>query len=123
VDRQVERVIAADVKAAERVIDGKRQVGQRTARERGIGRRTERAAPVPPGCDLRILDDCSEVVENERRIECSRVDDAREEDDEQRAPPDASGRIIRRSRWPTVSLARYFPNPQIASCGGSAMAA
>jgi hypothetical protein len=91
VDEDVERVIAADVQAVERVVDGQGQAHEGPAPGGSELRRGRHGLPRrPERLDVRVLGDAGEVVENEGDGQAARVDGGidRHEDDhgERRAP-------------------------------------
>jgi hypothetical protein len=112
VDGEIERVVPGDIEAATRVIEREAEMSEGTARQSRVRRRAGHPIPTEAGGNNRILDQCADVVEDEWAVERIRVDDAGDARDQRSVPP--PGRLGRRA---------YFPNPQIASCGGSLTAA
>lgn len=71
VNRQIEKVIAEDIEAAQAVIEGEGEIADETARRVAVAFAGEEAIQV---VDDRVLDDGGQIVENEGDLEGGSVD-------------------------------------------------
>ncbi len=103
VHQQVERVIAPDVRAAERKVDGKREIGDRAAGDRRPRRRRKRAPDGPQCPYARVVQGRRPVIKDERGPQGITVcRESRESDDHDRRNRLRAARcrkgVVRRSR-------------------------
>jgi hypothetical protein len=95
VDRDVAGVIAANVEAADRIVEGEGQIDDRAPGNRSVGLRNKHARRLPPLTNLAVVDDRRLVVENKRAGQAVRIGEKSGDDDERGAPPQAT----RRGSW------------------------
>jgi len=112
-DRDIDYVIAANVEAADGIVDREGEVDNRPARDRRIGFGNQDARRTPPLADLLVVGDGRLVVEDERTGEAVGVRQDSGDDDDRRAPPeparrgDLSGRRAGRRRNLGVGWAAF----------------
>ena len=99
VNEQVERVVAPDPGPAHRVIDRQREVGQRPARDRFIGRGPPGPPERPQLADRGVLQNGRFVIKNERAGETVVIGNENRADDHRRRQGDPPARRGRNGRY------------------------